>query len=209
MTGVQTCALPISGFVFQDFFIGLGSDFFADNIFIHPGNYLVGEGEFLKRFFGLPFLCSLAGVVVCLLFFTRGKDVQLFNFRLYRLFSKFLFNKWYFDLLYNRIFVYYFFNLGFNVFLQILDRGLFSFLAIEGPTKGSLMLGRLIGGWATGFIAHYLLLFLTGVLVLLFFLMSFSLVSFEFLLIGFWLGVFLCVLNLKEVSGNTFDNTTY
>jgi NADH-ubiquinone oxidoreductase chain 5 len=57
------------GYLTKDMFIGLGSNFFSDSIFVLPQNLIAGDAEFIPYYIkGLPSVLSLLGIVGSLFF---------------------------------------------------------------------------------------------------------------------------------------------
>jgi NADH-ubiquinone oxidoreductase chain 5 len=53
-----------TGYLAKDLCIGLGSNFFADSIFISPSNMVAGDAEFIPFYIkGLPSVLSLLGII--------------------------------------------------------------------------------------------------------------------------------------------------
>jgi NADH-ubiquinone oxidoreductase chain 5 len=58
-----------SGYFSRDIFIGLGSDFFIDSIYILPQNNIIMDSEFIPVYFKLlPTVLSLFDICVSLVF---------------------------------------------------------------------------------------------------------------------------------------------
>jgi proton-translocating NADH-quinone oxidoreductase chain L len=87
------------GFLTNDFFIGFGTDFWLNSIFILPKNYILTDIEFLQTFYKiLPLIFSILGFICACFFYTNGKK-YLFNFKnkSFKSFYFFLSKKWFLD----------------------------------------------------------------------------------------------------------------
>nr|ATG87362.1 NADH dehydrogenase subunit 5 [Gracilaria chouae] len=151
------------GYLTKDLFIGLGTDFWNSAILILPNHSYFIEAEWLNiTIKWLPFVLSSLGIVLATFTNVRQTYIYLYN-KIYR-FGCFLINKkWYWDILYNRFFVYPILNFGYLVSFKNLDRGFIELLGPYGLTK-------LIPTWAyifsklqSGQLSHYLFFFVLGV----------------------------------------------
>jgi NADH-ubiquinone oxidoreductase chain 5 len=128
------------GYITKDIFIGLGSDFFADNsIFIHPMHEILLDTEFavptLFKLLPLFFTISLSVLAIILSEFIP-KSVISFKFtRLgYNIFS--FFNQRFFvELLYNKYVTGMVFTLGGQT-TKVIDKGSVELLGPYGLEKG-------------------------------------------------------------------------
>nr|YP_009295185.1 NADH dehydrogenase subunit 5 [Dasya binghamiae]AOH77197.1 NADH dehydrogenase subunit 5 [Dasya binghamiae] len=143
------------GYLFKDFFIGLGTDTWNFSIFFYPNNIFFLESEYLKIYLKwLPFILSLLGII-----FTSLINIQIVKFKLTKfnfLLSFFVSKKWYFDIIYNKLIVFPLLNFGYSTSFKNLDRG---FIELIGPfglsiivQKVSLLFSRL----QTGQLTHYI-----------------------------------------------------
>jgi NADH-ubiquinone oxidoreductase chain 5 len=67
------------GYVFSDLFLGVGSDFFGNSLFIHPNNLALIETEFslpilIKL---LPAILSLLGVTLALVLYNKNPEILI------------------------------------------------------------------------------------------------------------------------------------
>jgi len=68
------------GFVFSDLFVGVGSDFFANSLFIHPNNISIIEAEFSLPILTiklLPSILSLFGALLAILLYHKATSLLL------------------------------------------------------------------------------------------------------------------------------------
>nr|BBG67080.1 NADH dehydrogenase subunit 5 [Stropharia rugosoannulata] len=122
------------GYIFSDLFVGIGSDFFANSIFIHPNNISLVEAEFslnpiIKL---LPAILSLLGAVLAIFIYSNPSEGQthlistgesnIFN-KIYKNLYAFLNGKYFFDVVYNQFIVVAGFKLAYIISKEI-DRGI-------------------------------------------------------------------------------------
>lgn len=158
------------GFIFKDMFIGLGTDFWSNSIFQLYYNTDILYAEFLDYYFKLiPLFFSIAGVIASLLvyFIYYSFSISLIKNTTYRQFYFFLAKKWYFDLIYNNIFVFNLLKGFYALTFKLVDRGLIEFF-------GPLSLVRVIGKFSaifsyfqTGFLYNYIFIMLLGIIIFL------------------------------------------
>ena len=122
------------GYILKDMFVGLGSDFWGNAIFILPQNVLILEAEFLPTFIKLlPVILSLLGGISAYVFYNFFSKF-LYNIKISligRYLYIFLNRKWFFDKIYNYILAHHFLIWGYKYAYQNIDRGIIEFL---GPT---------------------------------------------------------------------------
>jgi NADH-ubiquinone oxidoreductase chain 5 len=159
------------GFVFSDLFVGVGSDFFANSIFINPNNISIIEAEFslpliIKL---LPTLLSIFGATSAILLYHVYPEfiVNLTDYSLGRKFYTFLNGKYFFDVIYN----YYIISAGLitgNTISKVLDRGIIELLGPYGLASVLENTANNIAKLDTGVITTYSLYITIGILSLVF-----------------------------------------
>jgi NADH-ubiquinone oxidoreductase chain 5 len=183
------------GFVFKDLFIGLGTDFWANSIFNLYVNTDILYAEFLDYYYKLiPLFFSIFGLSFSLFIYFIAYNYTLCivknTFMRYTYF--FLAKKWYFDLLYNNIFVFNLLSSFYLLTFKVIDRGLIEFF-------GPLSFVRLINGlssvfssFQTGFLYNYIFIVLLG--IIFFIKLTFSLFFPDFnVFVNF--GLFICLIS--------------
>nr|WCH58032.1 NADH dehydrogenase subunit 5 [Hypnea brasiliensis] len=147
------------GFLAQDLFIGIGTDFWKGSIFILPNHSFGVEAENLPIIIKwLPFLLSCLGIYLS----SISNITDIYKYILFKNFNwgffwVYLINKkWYFDTIYNRFLVYPALGFGYKVSFKALDRG---FIELALPFG----LSNLIPKWSTltyqlqtGQMTHYI-----------------------------------------------------
>ena len=157
------------GFVTKDIFIGLGSNFFADNsLFFHPLHEIFLDTEFaLSSLFKLlPILFTMFISVISLVLSELFPSfIVYFKFSTfgYNLFS-FLNQRFLIELLYNKYITILILNLASQT-TKILDKGSVESIGPSGIEKGFIFLSKNLSSLDTGVITSYALYILIGLLV--------------------------------------------
>ena len=167
------------GYIFSDLFVGIGSDFFANSIFIHPNNISLVEAEFslnpiIKL---LPAILSFLGATLAIyiyqfnpnlttIFNINNNNLRLVYIKIY----SFLNGKYYFDVIYNQFLVVFGLKLGYTISKEI-DRGIIELFGPLGFSnlfqKTGIKLSKLDTGIITTY-ALYITLSLIALLILVF-----------------------------------------
>jgi NADH-ubiquinone oxidoreductase chain 5 len=157
------------GYITKDIFIGLGSDFFADNsLFIHPMHEIMIDTEFavpvLYKLLPLIFTVSLS---VLAIIFSEFIPKLLINFKFsrigYNIFG--FFNQRFFvELLYNKYITGKVFEYGGQT-TKFLDKGIIEELGPYGLEKNLVSLSYNISSLNTGVITTYALYILIGFII--------------------------------------------
>jgi NADH-ubiquinone oxidoreductase chain 5 len=159
------------GYIFSDLFVGVGSDFFGNSLFIHPNNISIIEAEFsinpvIKL---LPAILSFTGAASAILMYHFTPEF-IINFTETNLGTKiysFLNGKYYFDVIYNHFIVSAGLQTGYIISKQI-DRGAIELLGPYGLANIFINTGINIAKLDTGIITTYALYITIGLLTLLF-----------------------------------------
>jgi len=121
------------GFLFSDLFVGVGTDFFGNSLYLSPNNISMIEAEFslpllIKL---LPALLSLLGATLAVYLYHVNPEfiIGLTNNNLGRQMYTFLNSKYFFDIIYNQFFIARGLKLGYTI-SKILDRGV---IELVGP----------------------------------------------------------------------------
>jgi len=156
------------GYISKDIFIGLGSDFFADNsIFIHPIREIMLNTEFAvpSLFKLLPLLFTISFSIIAIVL-SEFMPKVLINFKLnrvgYNIFS-FFNQRFFIELLYNKYITDIVLKLG-GQSTKYLDKGSVELLGPFGLEKGLLWLSKNISTLNTGVITSYALYILVGLI---------------------------------------------
>lgn len=158
------------GYISKDMFVGLGSDFWNNSIYINPFNNQMIDAEFLPTFFKLlPVILSFCGLFGAFyLYFFKFKflyNLKISEYGLY--FYNFLNRKWYFDKIYYEFINQYILKIGYNVTYKMIDKGLIEMCGPYGLTTIFSFLSQQIILLQTGYIYHYSLLMLISTIFLI------------------------------------------
>jgi proton-translocating NADH-quinone oxidoreductase chain L len=179
------------GFMTRDFFVGFGTNFWGSAIFTLPENYIMSDIEFVGLFFKLlPLLMSLIGAGLAfymyafgLPFFYNIKKTKSFN-----VIYHFLNRKWYFDRLYNEFIGQKTLGVSYNYTYKDVDRGLIEKLGPSGIVNIVTYTFNFLKKLQSGFMFHYLFMFLISIAFLGLILISFSIVPIPLNLLIFLIG---------------------
>jgi len=159
------------GFVFSDLFVGVGSDFFGNSIFINPNNISIIEAEFslpllIKL---LPSILSLFGASMAIYLYhvNPGFVINLTESSLGRHIYTFLNGKYFFDVIYNHYIIAASLKTGYTI-SKVLDRGVIELLGPYGLASALNNTATNIAKLDTGVITTYSLYITLGLLSLVF-----------------------------------------
>ncbi|KIJ57428.1 hypothetical protein HYDPIDRAFT_104250 [Hydnomerulius pinastri MD-312] len=159
------------GFVFSDLFVGVGSDFFANSIFINPNHISIIEAEFsLPLIFKLlPSILSLLGAMSAIFLYHLYPDflINLTESSLGRHIYSFLNGKYFFDVIYNYFIISVGLLIGNNI-SKVLDRGVIELIGPYGLANSLENTANNISKLDTGVITTYSLYITIGILSLVF-----------------------------------------
>ena len=152
----------VLGFISRDLFVGFGTDFWGTSIFVLPSHYCLLDIEFIPLNYKLlPLQASISGIVFAYLL----HSIHLRNFYLlkrtkhFRAAYNFVSKKWYFDRLYNGIFVQNILFFCYNFTYKDIDRGVVEKVGPSGLVEATSEISDLIVFLQTGLIFHYLYMF--------------------------------------------------
>jgi NADH-ubiquinone oxidoreductase chain 5 len=157
------------GYITKDIFIGLGTDFFADNsLFIHPIHEIMIDTEFAVPIFYklLPLIFTISlSIIAIVIFEFISKSVISFKFSRfgYTLFG-FFNQRFYIEKLYNRYITGKVFEFGGQT-TKLLDKGIIEELGPYGLEKNFISLSYSINNLNTGIITTYALYILIGFII--------------------------------------------
>lgn len=153
----------VLGFMTRDLFIGFGTHFWGTAIFILPQNYTLVDIEFIPLFYKLlPLLISISGASFAYALYSFGLK---FFYRVktdnssFRALYNFLVKKWYFDRIYNEIFVQSILYFSYDFIYKDLDRGLIEKIGPLGVIETCSNISKLALLLQTGLLSHYLFIF--------------------------------------------------
>ena len=158
------------GFIAKDIYLGLGSNFFADNsIFIHPFHEITIDTEFgVDTLFKiLPFIFTVFFSLITIILLEYLPKI-INNFKLSRL-GYFIFGffsqRFNIELLYNNYIVNLILKLGGQT-TKILDKGSIELIGPYGLEKSLMTLSKIITIFNTSIVTTYALYILVGLLLI-------------------------------------------
>jgi NADH-ubiquinone oxidoreductase chain 5 len=164
------------GYLSRDLFIGLGSCFWNNALFVLPPNLNAIDAEFIPHFFKLlPVCLSIFGASLALFLYTfLSKDLYLLKTSIIgKKLYNFLNRKWFFDKFYNEFISQTSLSFGYFISYKTIDRGIIEMLGPFGLSKTVLSQTSVLSRLQTGLVYDYSLWMFFGVLVMI-------------LLVGFW-----------------------
>lgn len=153
------------GFFTKDLFIGLGTPFWNNSIFILPSHLNIVDSEFIPFHVKcLPlcatFLGSFSSILIYHILSNKLFTLYSNNCSLrttYAFFSK----KWFFDRLQNELIASFFLNSGYSISYKLIDKGLIEFNGPSGYSKSVFFLSQFISQSTSGKINLYAFLIFT------------------------------------------------
>lgn len=153
------------GYLFHDMFIGLGTNFWGNAVFILPKNTLLLESEYIPQAQKMiPLIFTLAGAFVAYAATFYGSraiyafKMTSFGRNLYTMASR----RWFFDQVYNQFFAQKALDFGYHVSWKTLDKGWFEVLGPYGIIHTFPKWSRRLGILQSGLIPHYAVLMVLG-----------------------------------------------
>ena len=164
--GILAVGAVVAGFAFAPYFIGNHyKEFWGQSIYELPGKDILHHmHEVPEWVLWAPFVAMLAGFALSWLYYIKAPNLPAATAKAFRPLYLFLLNKWYFDELYDRIFVKPAMALGH--FLWKRGDGSVIDGAIDGTAAGvGWATGRIVR-LQTGYVYHYAFVMLVGVALL-------------------------------------------
>jgi len=162
--GVLAAGSILAGRPFFDVFVGHGvGEFFHNSLTFAPNNHILEELHHTPFIIGmLPTVMMILGAVVAWLFYIYRPDLPVALARTNEPIYKFLLNKWYFDELYDFIFVRPAMWLGRTLWLRG-DGWLIDGFGPDGISARVIDVTRNVVRLQTGYLYHYAFAMLIGV----------------------------------------------
>lgn len=164
--GILAICSIFVGYFSKDMFIGLGTDFWGNSIFVLPQNFVGVDAEFIpieNKHYVL--IASLSGAFWAYILYSFFYNVLV----LWKLsptgytFYNFLNRKWMFDKVYNENIVQPFLRTSYDITFIKLDKGFFELFGPTGTSKLVRNYSQQNGLLYTGLIFHSSLMMLLGV----------------------------------------------
>jgi NADH-quinone oxidoreductase subunit L len=156
-----------AGMVGYDWFVGEGrAEFWRESILVLPEHDTVGEAHHLSWIVGvLPLIAGLAGIATAYLCYMFRPELPREISARFRGLYLFLLNKWYFDELYDRLFVRSAWGLGY-AFWKGGDGAIIDGLGPDGVAAMTRIASVRTSRLQTGYVYHYAFAMLIGVVLL-------------------------------------------
>jgi NADH-quinone oxidoreductase subunit L len=160
--GVLAAGSILSGFPFRELFVGHGvEEFFRESVKMNP--HILEDMEHMPHWLApLPFVMMVVGFGISYLFYIRRPYLPVELARQQPLLYQFLLNKWYFDELYDLIFVRPTKWLG-RFLWKVGDGYIIDGFGPDGVSKRVLDVTRNVVRLQTGYLYHYAFAMLVGV----------------------------------------------
>jgi len=158
------------GYLSRDLFIGLGTNFWNNAIFVLPINLNSIDAEFIPHFFKLlPVCLSIFGASLALVLYTFfSKDLYMLKTSILgKRFYNFLNRKWFFDKVYNEYISQAALSFGYFVSYKTIDRGVIEMLGPFGLSKTVLTNSTYLSRIQTGLVYDYSLWMFFGVVMMI------------------------------------------
>ncbi|EGN91377.1 hypothetical protein SERLA73DRAFT_67528, partial [Serpula lacrymans var. lacrymans S7.3] len=159
------------GYVFSDLFVGVGTDFFGNSLFINPNNITIIEAEFSLPLYIklLPSLLSLLGASLSIYLYHVNPEFinSIIETKIGRQIYTFLNGKYFFDVIYNQYIIAAGLKTGYTI-SKVLDRGVIELIGPYGLASALNNTAINIAKLDTGVITTYSLYITLGLLSLVF-----------------------------------------
>src|SRR3954471_10769710 len=157
----------LTGWQFEEFFIGDGrAEFWRHAVLVLPAHDSIARGEDMHGVIEfLPLIAGGLGIVTAYVCYSIEPDLPSRLSMQYRSLYQFLLNKWYFDELYDRLFVRNAFSLGEGLW-RTGDGKIIDGLGPDGIAAATRELSREASRLQTGYLYHYAFAMLIGVVAL-------------------------------------------
>jgi NADH-quinone oxidoreductase subunit L len=156
-----------AGYFAEEYFVGHGrGEFWKNSILVLPGHDSIGAAEENTALIDyLPLVAALAGIAVAYFCYVMRPGIPSALALRFRALYLFLLNKWYFDELYDRLFVKSAFSLGDGLW-KTGDGMIIDGLGPDGIAATTRELAREASRLQTGYVYHYAFAMLIGVVAL-------------------------------------------
>ena len=152
-----------SGYLFSDFFLSYElKELWGNSIYTHPDNHILEEIHhspfWVKK---IPLVMMIIGFIVATVFYLLLKSLPSFLSSKLSFIYNFLYNKWYFDELYNFIFVNPLKRIG-NFLWLFFDKKIIDGFGPDGISSLVISISRNVSKIQTGYVYHYAFAMLIG-----------------------------------------------
>lgn len=158
----------LSGWLFYDLFVGHHwHDFWGDAIFIHPQNSVMEDAHHVSIFVKLmPLVVSIGGIALAIVIYTRKPWIARRIIAKFPAIYQLFYHKWYFDAMYNKVFVRPAVRWGHFFWLRG-DKAVIDTYGPDGISNIVVRFAALCSRLQSGYVFHYAFAMLIGVLALI------------------------------------------
>ena len=163
---VLTFFTIFSGAYFVDYFMSYDYQFlWKDSIYLSPSNHVIEAIHHVPKWVKYsPLFMMIIGLATSFLFYVLFPSIPRYLAKTFDPIYKFLLNKWYFDELYEFLFVSNIKKIG-TFFFNIGDKKIIDGFGPDGISSRVLYFAKQIGKLQTGYIYHYAFAMLFGLTV--------------------------------------------
>ena len=163
---VLTFFTIFSGAYFVDYFMSYDYQFlWKDSIYLSPSNHVIEAIHHVPKWVKYsPLFMMIIGLITSFLFYILFPSIPRYLAKTFDPIYKFLLNKWYFDELYEFLFVSNIKKIG-TFFFNIGDKKIIDGFGPDGISSRVLYFAKQIGKLQTGYIYHYAFAMLFGLTV--------------------------------------------
>jgi NADH-quinone oxidoreductase subunit L len=164
---VLAAGAAVAGYLAEPYFVGdLRGAFWKASILVLPGHDSIGAAEELTGIIQfLPLIAAVLGIATAYVCYSIDPAIPARLALQYRVIYLFLLNKWYFDELYDRVFVKSAFSLGEGLW-KTGDGVVIDGFGPDGIAAATRELAREASRLQTGYVYHYAFAMLIGVVAL-------------------------------------------
>jgi NADH-ubiquinone oxidoreductase chain 5 len=154
------------GYLTKDLFIGLGTPFWNNAIFIAPENLTMIDAEFIPTYIKwLPVIVSLlaAGLSTIIFHFFKSFLFNICTQSTGRIIYIFLNRRWLFDRLQNDLIGSVILKLGYNTTYKLIDKGVIEIFGPKGFSFLTMIFSKQISNLQSGLVHQYAFIMFIGV----------------------------------------------
>jgi len=158
------------GYITKDMFVGPGTNFWGNALFILPEHISFLDSEFIPYYIKLiPVILSIVGAIVAyILYLLYNYNILLFKIsNLGKSIYGFLNKKWYFDKIYNEFIVQKALDFGYNISFKILDRGIIEVIGPMGSVYTIKSITQKTVNLQSGYVYHYAFIMFISLILLI------------------------------------------
>lgn len=151
------CSLFI-GFISKDVFIGLGTPYWNNSIYIAPAHLVLIDAEFSSVFMKwLPVLVSISSAVVAFFLYSYGMNFlyNIYKTNVGHTYYVLINRKLLFDKLQNELIAASLLKVGYSTTYKLIDKGLIELIGPNGFGKTTTAISRSVINLQSGLLNHY------------------------------------------------------